>query len=389
MKKMTLLLILGNLASFGPFVTDFYLPCLPKLANWFSTSASLVQMSLTASMIGLAVGQLLIGPVADKYGRRRPLLWCLAFFVVATVGCIVSPKIHWFVFFRLLQGVTGASGLVISKAMVADLYTGSAMGKFFAALTAIQFISPILAPLLGGVIFNLASWQGIFIVLGMWGLLLLCVGSRLSETLAVEKRLQLPIRKSRTAFLPVLRNRRFMVMNLFQAFVSVVFFSYISASPFLFQHQFGLSPMNYGFCFAFNAIGLIMGSMLVVRLKQQQSCLMPGTIGLLLTCGLTSFALLAEWPFIVFEVTLFFMIFSCGMLIPIGNTLALDSERENKGIAAALLGAVAFLFGGLAAPLVGLGNLIYSTVILFMTGALMALFSWLHARQVFNYTEKT
>ena len=147
--------------------------------------------------------------------------------------------------------------------------------------------------------------------------------------------------------------------------------------------------MNYGFCFAFNAIGLIMGSMLVVRLKQQQSCLMPGTIGLLLTCGLTSFALLAEWPFIVFEVTLFFMIFSCGMLIPIGNTLALDSERENKGIAAALLGAVAFLFGGLAAPLVGLGNLIYSTVILFMTGALMALFSWLHARQVFNYTEKT
>lgn len=389
MKKMTLLLILGNLASFGPFVTDFYLPCLPKLADWFSTSTSLVQMSLTASMIGLAVGQLLIGPVADKYGRRRPLLWCLAFFVVATVGCIVSPKIHWFVFFRLLQGVTGASGLVISKAMVADLYTGSAMGKFFAALTAIQFISPILAPLLGGVIFNLASWQGIFIVLGMWGLLLLCAGSRLSETLAVEKRLQLPIRKSLTAFLPVLRNRRFMVMNLFQAFVSAVFFSYISASPFLFQHQFGLSPMNYGFCFAFNAIGLIMGSMLVVRLKQQQSCLMPGTIDLLLTCGLTSFALLAEWPFIVFEVTLFFMIFSCGMLIPIGNTLALDSERENKGIAAALLGAVAFLFGGLAAPLVGLGNLIYSTVILFMTGALMALFSWLHARQVFNYTEKT
>ena len=238
---MTLLLILGNLASFGPFVTDFYLPCLPKLADWFSTSASLVQMSLTASMNGLAVGQLLIGPVADKYGRRRPLLWCLAFFVVATVGCIVSPKIHWFVFFRLLQRVTGASGLVISKAMVADLYTGSAMGKFFAALTAIQFISPILAPLLGGVIFNLASWQGIFIVLGMWGLLLLCAGSRLSETLAVEKRLQLPIRKSLTAFLPVLRNRRFMVMNLFQAFVSAVFFSYISASPFLFQHQFGLS----------------------------------------------------------------------------------------------------------------------------------------------------
>ncbi len=389
MKKTTLLLILGNLASFGPFVTDFYLPCLPKLAEYFSTPASLVQMSLTASMIGLAVGLLLIGPVADKYGRRNPLLWCLAFFVIATVGCIISPKIYWFIFFRLLQGLTGASGLVISKAMVADIYMGREMGKFFAALTAIQFISPILAPVLGGIIFSIASWQGIFIVLGAWGLLLLYASSRLSETLAMEKWLKLPIYKSLTAFLPILRNRRFMTMNLFQAFVSAVFFSYISASPFLFQHHFGLSPMSYGLCFAFNAIGLIMGSMFVVKLKQQQSCLKPGTIGLLLTCGLTSFALLAEWPFIVFEATLFLMIFFCGVLIPIGNTLALDSEQKNKGIAAALLGAIAFLFGGLVAPLVGLGNLIHSTTILFITGALMTLFSWLYARQVFNYTETT
>lgn len=383
MKKTTLLLILGNLSSFGPFVTDFYLPCLPKLAEDFSTSASLVQMSLTASMIGLAVGQLLIGPVADKYGRRRPLLWCLSLFVVATVGCIFSPEIHWFVFFRLWQGMTGASGLVISKAMVADLYTGREMGKFFAALTAIQFVSPILAPVLGGVIFSLASWQGIFIVLGVWGLLLLYAGSRLSETLAVEKRLQMPVRKSFTAFLPVLRNRRFMVMNLFQAFVSAVFFSYISASPFLFQHHFGLSPVNYGFCFAFNAAGLIMGSMLVVRLKRQQSCLLPGTVGLLLTCGLTSFALLAGWPFLVLEAMLFLMIFSCGVLIPVGNALALEAEPEKKGIAAALLGAIAFLFGGLVAPLVGLGDLIHSTVILFMAGALLTLFSWLCARKIF------
>lgn len=383
MKKSTLLLTLGNLASLGPFVTDFYLPCLPKLADYFSSSASLVQMSLTASMIGLALGQLLIGPVADKYGRRRPLLWCLALFVIATVGCIVSPEIHWFVFFRLLQGLTGASGLVISKAMVADLYTGREMGRFFAALTAIQFISPIIAPVLGGVIFSLASWQGIFIVLGAWGLLLLYAGSRLSETLAKEKRLQLPVSKSFTAFLPVLRNRRFMVMNIFQAFVSAVFFSYISASPFLFQDHFGLSPMYYGFCFAFNAVGLIMGSIFVVRLKRQQACLMPGTVSLLLTCGLTSLALLLEWHFVIFEAILFFMIFSCGMLIPVGNTLALDSEQDNRGIAAALLGAVAFLFGGIVAPLVGLGNLITSTVILFMTGSLVSLVSYLYARKIF------
>lgn len=384
MKKTTLLIILSNLASFGPFVTDFYLPCLPRLADYFSTSASLVQMSLTASMIGLAVGQLLIGPVADKYGRRRPLLWCLAFFVVATAGCIFSPEIHSFVFFRLLQGLTGASGLVISKAMVADLYTGREMGRFFAALTAIQFISPILAPVLGGVIFSMASWQGIFIVLGVWGLLLLYASSRLSETLAVENRLQMPVRKSLTAFLPVLRNRRFMVMNIFQAFVSAVFFSYISASPFLFQHHFGLSPMSYGFCFAFNAVGLILGSILVVRLKQERSAMLPGTVGLLLACCLTSLALLLGWTFVVFEAVLFLMIFSCGILIPVGNTLALEAEQDKKGVAAALLGAVAFLFGGLVAPLVGIGNLIYSTVILFMAGAVISLLSCLYAGRIFN-----
>lgn len=387
MKKGKLLLILGNLASFGPFVTDFYLPCLPKLAGYFSTSASLVQMSLMASMIGLAAGQLLLGPVTDKYGRRRPLLGCLAVFVIATVGCIVSPEIHWFVFFRLLQGLTGASGLVISKAMVADLYTGREMGKFFAALTAIQFISPIIAPVLGGAIFSLASWQGIFIVLGAWGLLLLYASSRLSETLAAEKRLQLPVYKSLKAFPPVLRNRRFMVMNLFQAFVSAVFFSYISASPFLFQHHFGLSPMSYGFYFAFNAIGLIIGSILVIRLKQQKSCLVPGTIGLLLTCSLTSIALWLGWPFPVFEAMLFLMIFFCGILIPVGNALALESEEGKKGVAAALLGAVAFLFGGLVAPLVGIGNLIHSTIALFIIGALLSLFACLYARKVFNLTE--
>lgn len=382
MRKGTLLLILGSLASFGPFVTDLYLPCLPKLVEYFSTSASLVNMSLTASMLGLAAGQLLIGPVSDKYGRCRPLLFNLALFVIATIGCIVSPGIHCFVFFRLLQGLTGAGGLVISKAMVADLYTGRELGRFFAALTTIQFISPIVAPVLGGVIFNLTSWQGIFIVLALWGLLLLYSCTRLRESLPVEKRLQLPVVKSFEAFLPVLHNHGFMVMNLFQAFAGAVFFSYISASPFLFQQHFGLSSMDYSMFFAFNAMGLIMGSVLVIRLKQQQRALLPGSIGLLLTSGLASLALLSGWSFGLFEVVLFLMIFSCGVLIPVGNTLALESAHENRGSAAALLGAAAFLVGGIVAPLVGLGNLMYSTVTLFLTGSVVSLLLCLYARKL-------
>lgn len=381
MKKTTLLIILGNLASFGPFVTDFYLPCLPQLSTYFSTSPSLVQMSLTAAMIGLAVGQLLVGPVADKYGRRRPLICCLSLFVVATVGCLLSPDIHWFVFFRLLQGLTGASGLVISKTIVADLYSGAEMGRFFAALTAIQFVSPILAPVLGGVIFSLTSWQGIFIVLCLWGLILLYAASRLRETLATDKRLTLPVSRSFLAFIPVLRNNRYMSMNVFQAFVSAVFFAYISASPFIFQNHFGLSPLSYGLCFACNAAGLIAGSMLVVKLKDQRSCLVPGTAGLIVACSLTSAALLADLPFVVFELVLLLMIFCCGVLIPVGNTLALEAESNNKGIAAALSGALAFLFGGLVAPLVGIGNMIHSTVTLFIACAVMSVLSCVWAKR--------
>lgn len=382
MRKGTLILILGNLASFGPFVTDLYLPCLPRIAEYFSTSASLVQMSLTASMIGLAVGQLLIGPISDKYGRCRPLLWNLALFVIATIGCVASPGVHGFIFCRLLQGLTGASGLVISKAIIADLYSGRELGRFFAALTSIQFISPIIAPVLGGVIFGLSSWQGVFIVLGLWGTLLFYASTRLKETLPAESRLQLPIRKSLEAFLPMLRNHRFMVLNLFQAFVGIVFFSYISASPFLFQQHFRLSPIDYSMFFAFNAIGLIAGSILVIRLKRQQSALIPGSLGLLLTCGLTSLTLLAGGPFKVFEITLFLMIFSCGILIPVGNALALASVQENKGSAAALLGAIAFLVGGIVAPLVGIGNLLHSTLILFMAGAIISLVLCLYARKL-------
>lgn len=381
MRKSVLLVILGNLASFGPFVTDFYLPCLPELADYFSASASVVQVSLTASMIGLAVGQLLIGPVADKYGRRRPLLFSLALFVVATAGCLCSSEIHWFIFFRLLQGLTGASGLVISKVMVVDLYSGRSAERFFAVLTAIQFIAPILAPVLGGVIFSLTSWKGIFIVLGLWGVLLLYASSRLKESLAAERRLRLPVCKSLVAFLPVLRNRRYMVMNVFQAFVGAVFFSYISASPFIFQNHFGLSPLHYGLCFAGNAFGLILGSLIVIRLKEQRSCLAPCTAGLLAMCLLTSVALLEGWAFPIFEGLLFLMILCCGILIPVGNMQALEAEPDNKGIAAALAGALAFLFGGMAAPLVGIGNLIHSTLILFMVCAFMSLLSYLYARK--------
>lgn len=372
-KNAFLLVLLGNLASFGPFVTDFYLPSLPELSAYFSASAALVQMSLTASMLGLAVGQLFIGPVSDKYGRRMPLIWSLLLFVAATVGCMLSTTIEWFVCFRFMQGLTGASGLVISKVVVTDRFTGNEMTRYFAILAAVQFVAPIVAPVLGGAVLSLTAWQGIFMVLCAWGTVLLWGSWRMEESLPVERRLHLPVLRSFGYFARVLRNRRFLVMTLLLAFVSAVVFSYISASPFLFQNHFGLTPMRYGVCFACNAVGLVAGSAAVMKIRNAKAILRWSVYGLMATGILTACALLRAWPFLAFEASLLLMIFCCGALIPLTTTMALDAEPDNKGVAAALLGSLSFLAGGIVAPLVGIGDLLVSTVVLFVVNAFVSL----------------
>lgn len=160
--ELYLLLMVGAISAFGPFVTDFYLPALPSLNEYFHTTASLVQLSLTFSMVGLAVGQLLIGPLSDKYGRKSPLLLSLVAFSVSTLGCLYAPDIYWFIFFRLIQGLAGAGGLVISKSIATDLYEGKELTRFFSMLSSVQGLAPICAPVLGGFLLEVTNWKGIF-----------------------------------------------------------------------------------------------------------------------------------------------------------------------------------------------------------------------------------
>ena len=168
--KLYLLITLGITSAFGPFLTDFYLPTLPILDKYFNTSASLVQLSLTFCMIGLAVGQLFIGPLSDKYGRKRPLLLSLGLFGVATIGCIYSQDIHWFILFRLVQGLAGAGGVVISKSIATDLYESRELSMFFSLLSGVQGLAPICAPALGGFLLEVTDWKGIFWILFAIGL---------------------------------------------------------------------------------------------------------------------------------------------------------------------------------------------------------------------------
>lgn len=381
MKKKTLVFILGNLTAFGPFITDFYLPCLPELTSFFKASAAQIQLSLTAGMLGLAAGQLLVGPVTDKYGRKRPLLWSLLLFVLATAGCMCSTTIRMFVGFRLLQGLTGATGLVVSKVIIADSFTGRDVARYFAILAAVQGVAPILAPVVGGVAFSLTSWQGTFAVLGAWAAVLLLLCRRLRESLREEDRLRIPVWKTFRCYKPVVSNGKYLVMNLLQGFSAAALIAYVSASPFIFQQHFGLTPLQYSFCFAFNSLGLVAGSSLVMKIKNLPAVTPWCAVGLPVMGVLVVLALELAFPFLLFEVMLVLMLFCVGMITPLGITLALDSVSEYRGVASALLGAVPFFLGGLVAPLTGLGNMIHSMSTIVLICSLVGLGLYLVSRR--------
>ncbi|MCD8310470.1 MAG: multidrug effflux MFS transporter [Prevotellaceae bacterium] len=376
MRKRTLLLILGNLTAFGPFVTDFYLSCLPKLTAFFAVSPSVIQTSLTAGMWGLAVGQLLVGPVSDKFGRKQPLIACLVLFVLSTAGCMLSTDIRPFIFFRLLQGLTGAGGLVISKAILADRFTAAELARYFALLAAVQGAAPIAAPLLGGMAFSLTSWQGTFAVLGIWGVALTWMCRHLQESLGKEARLTMPVWKSFEAYLPVLRNARYMTTNLLQGFAGAALMAYISASPFIFQQHFGLTPLQYSGCFACNALGLVLGSAVVMKMGNLHRAMTMGTFGLLAAGVCMSAALLAGWPFLLFEAMVFLLLFCVGVLTPVTMTLAVNAVHEHKGVASALLGATPYILGGVVAPLTGIGNMVHSLVTIILFTAVVSTLLW-------------
>lgn len=360
------LIVTGVLSAFGPFVTDFYLPALPALGGYFRTTASMVQLSLTLSMVGLAFGQLVIGPLSDKYGRKPPLLVSLALFSLSTIGCLYAKGIHGFIFFRLLQGLAGAGGVVVSRSIATDLYRGRELTRFFSMLSSVQGIAPIGAPVLGGLLLEVMDWKGIFWVLFVLGLLLMAALMFFRESLPADRRSQGSVSSTFRHYLPVLRHPQFMYYVWIQAFAMGVMFVYIAASPFIFQTHFGMSPLAYSLCFGVNAVGIMIGSLAVSRFADTRSALQTGVKGFGCLSLLVAVALLSGSSVWVVEGALFLFLLFLGVILPSSTTLALDLERENSGNASALLGFLTFIFGGVLSPLTGLGDMLATTALLMM-----------------------
>ena len=254
-----LAILLGFLTAFAPFVTDFYLPALPSLTDYFSASASAVQMSLTMSMLGLACGQLVVGPISDKFGRKKLLIGSLVVFLMTTLLCLFAPGIVSFNLFRLFQGMAGSGGLVISRSVTTDSFRGRLLSKFLALVSAINGIAPVTAPVLGGILLKFTSWKGTFVALLVIGVALLALALRFTETLAIHRRSQKSLVSTFALYGKVLHNGEYVRNLLVFVATQFVLFSYIAASPFIFQVGFGFSPMMFSFVFALNAIGIGVG----------------------------------------------------------------------------------------------------------------------------------
>ena len=365
-----LIITLGFLSAFGPFVTDLYLPALPSLTKEFSTSNSSVQLSLTMSMLGLAIGQILIGPVSDKYGRRKLLIGSLVVYAIATVCCIFAPNIQLFNFMRLFQGMAGAGGIVLSRSIATDTYSGERLTQFISMIAAVNGIAPVVAPILGGVILSFADWKVIFIVLLVIGIILLLLSLRLRESLAMRNRLEAPVFASFVNYKKLLRNKTYMIHFFIYMFSPFVLFTYISASSFILQNVYHLSSLMFSLFFAVNAVAIAVGCAVAGHLPGRRS-LFYGAIIMVVGALLSVVTLIFLHSVVLVELTFVVLMFSVGLLQPIPTAIALDSERNNAGVASAALGASSFLVGGAVAPIVGIGNMFVTTSVLFIIGALV------------------
>ena len=354
-----LVALVGSLSIFGPLCIDMYLPAYPSISKELHASASAVQLTLTACLIGISCGQLFFGPLSDRIGRRTPLLFGLAAFAISSAACAMASNIYMLTGFRLIQGMGGAAGIVIARSVVRDLHSGLALARFFSTLMLATGIGPVLAPQLGSWVLSVTSWRGIFAVLSLLGvLLLLSAWRQIPETLPPERRQAGSARATYRAMWSILRDRVFLGYALACGLGMGAIFAYIAGSSFVLQNVYGLSPLVYGLVFALNALGMIAGAQINGRLVGR---LAPTT---LLTVGLVTMGVAGAVLLVIVltgaaglaGVIPAFILAMFGNGFVATNAVALGMHRypQAAGAAAAIIGTFQFVLAAVIAPLPGL-----------------------------------
>ena len=352
--------VLGLLTMFGPLSLDLYLPALPQLADDLNASPSAAQLSITACLVGLAFGQLVAGPMSDRLGRKRPLIIGLLAYVLASVACAFAPSATILAILRLVQGLAGAAGIVISRAIARDLYSGRALMIFFSRLILVAGLAPVIAPILGGQLSRIMSWRGIFGVLAGFGAVLLLAGwLGLKETLPPERRIVGGLSRTLHGYNTLLHDRFFVGCALSSGLAGATLFAYISGSTFVLQRIYGMSPQGFSLVFGCISLGLVAAAQGGARLALVWPLTRVLGVGLAINLlGATGLlvTVISGLPLGVLLAALVVMVGAVGLIFPTANALAMADYPDLAGTASSLQGLSQFVFGAVAAPLVGIAG---------------------------------
>jgi len=376
--NLRMVLILGALSAFGPLAIDFYLPAFPAMAQAFATDEKHVQATLAAYFLGLSLGQLAYGPVADRFGRRKPLLFGVGLFTLASLACAYAPNLDTLIVARFVQALGGCAGMVLSRAIVSDKCDPVASAKVFSQLMLVMGLAPILAPMLGGVLVNLSGWQSIFLALSLFSAFcLFAVGLGLPESLPAHMPRQ-PLSGALRQYLRLLADRVFIGHALTGGIAIAGMFAYIAGSPFVFIKLYGVPAEHYGWLFGTNAAGFILVAQVNARLlaKRGPAFLLVRAVWLYLAAGLVLLGVAALRPaqLWLLLVPLFVCIASLGCIIPNASACAMSGQGARAGSASALMGCLQFSVAAGAASLVSVlhdGSAVPMTLVISLCGALV------------------
>ena len=377
--RLRMVLVLGALVALGPLTIDMYLPALPTIVDDLRTTGEAAQLTLTGTLLGLGLGQLLVGPLADSFGRKRPLLVGVALHLVASLLCIVAPNVAVLGILRVLQGVGAAAASVVAMAIVRDLFVGRAAATLFSRLMLVLGVAPVLAPTIGGAVLGFTSWRGVFAVLALIALLMIVMSAvAVPETLPVDRRRPLGLGATMRTYGTLLRDRTYLGLVLVAGLAMAALFGYVAGSAFVFQEQFGLDQQQFALVFGAGAVFLIGATQLNAALlgRFEPRVIMPVALvlGTLAGAVLVVLAMTGTGGFLGVVLPLWAALFTVGAVLPNAPALALARHGEMAGTASALLGAVQMSVGAIVSPLVGvLGNDAVAMGLVVLLGAVLAL----------------
>lgn len=368
-----LIIYLVLLSAFGSFVNDMYLPTLPEMVRSFHTTRSTVQLGLTFGMIGLGFGELILGPLSDRFGRKPILIGALIVFAIGAMCSVWSKTIHVFLWWRLVQGLGASGGYFLARTIPADLYKGRALAKVMALVGAINGFAPASAPVIGGLVARSVGWQGIFWILFGFSCILLLLTPAFKESLPKSRRVTGHFGAAFKNYVVLSHNKHFVIHVMLKGAALGVLFAYISSAPFIIQDHYGFSQLQFGLFMGFNALFVAAGATVALHFKPLKLAAVVAGRSLVVVAIAQFICFYTVDNIWVYEALNLPMLFCLGMLFTVGNTLAMNEGRECAGDASALIGLMGYIFGATVSPLVGLGNQLHSTGITILILSLLVL----------------